>query len=79
MRNAANMFPPIHVVFKKCQNKPGAKMGTCEEINKLLFSLAWSMAIEFTTTTEAIASKNYWPLQDMKQLASTKYGLFLFE
>ena len=26
------------------------------------------MAFEFTTTTEAIASKNYWPLQDMKQL-----------
>ena len=27
------------------------------------------MAFEFTTTTEAIASKNHWPLQDMKQLA----------
>ena len=26
------------------------------------------MAFEFTTTTEAIASKNYWSLQDMKQL-----------
>ena len=26
------------------------------------------MAFELTTTTEAIASKNYWPLQDMKQL-----------
>ena len=26
------------------------------------------MAFEFTTTTEAIASKHYWPVQDMKQL-----------
>ena len=25
------------------------------------------MAFEFTTTMETIASKNYWPLQDMKQ------------
>ena len=25
------------------------------------------MAFEFTTTMEAIASKNHWPLQDMKQ------------
>ena len=44
-----------------------AKMRTCEEINNF-FQWARSMAFKFTTTTEAIASKNYWPLQDMKQL-----------
>ena len=60
------MFSNIQVLPSKCQNKPGPKMRTCEEIKINIFQgpSLWHLGSMVQDTREVIPSKKYWPKTD---------------
>ena len=71
----------IHVVFKKCQNKPGAQIGTCEEINQLFFlgPGPWhsgSQILRRLSSLKRIGLRtDYWPKDGCTQISSTRKNI----